>query len=87
MHLCSEKGTYRPTVGLGASFARVRESYLAQPQEFNAQSYPIVKIPQSTEARSYADACGYTLKSCNWSKSYTRKTRKRDMHIEVISKI
>jgi len=75
----------RPSVSVQV-VDRVRESYLAQPQEVNAQSYPRVKIPQSTEARSYADACGYTLISCNWSKSYTRKTRKRDMHFAGISK-
>jgi len=41
---------------------------------------------KARQTRSYANACGYTLTSCNWSKSYTQKTRKRDMIFAGISK-
>ena len=61
--------------------------FLRSPKKSTRRASRELKVPQSTVSKVLRKRLRlYTLTSCNWSKSYTRKTRKRDMHFAGISK-
>ena len=64
----------------------VRESFLPSPRKSTRRASRELKVPQSTVSKILRKSLRLQLTSCNWSLSYTRKTRKRDMHFAGISK-
>ena len=59
-------------------FGRVRESFLRSRRKSTRTASREIKSPAKRVKRERdADACGYTLTSCGWSKSYTRKKGKK----------